>query len=262
MTAYPDRNLPWPICWDGVVLTARAEGCRLRAYKNFPKEPWTCGWGETDGVGPNTVWTQDYADRRFCDSLTERRDAVLAACTVEPNEHQLAAMVSLSYNIGMGWEGKVKPKGAKDGFRQSTVLRQHNLGNVEHAGRAFGLWNQADGKVSNGLVARRAAEAALYLRTVPGGAAAPMPQAVDPESKPMQGPIAMSGTATAGVGVVGVLNFFGEQFAAVKGSLATAKSMAVDILGIPPDLVLPLLLLLIGAAVVVYRKKQRDQGHA
>lgn len=262
MTKLPNRDLPWPICWPGVVMIATKESCRLRAYKNFPKEPWTCGYGETDGVGPNTVWTQEYADQRFCDSLTLFRDEVLAACTAEPNEHELAAMVSLAYNIGMGWKGKSKPKGAKDGFRQSTVLRQHNAGHKENASRAFGLWNKANGQVMNGLVARRAEEAALYLTPPEGAAPVAMPQSVEPESKPITGPIASGGALVTASGAVGVFNALGDQVTAIKTTLSTFRSVAADIIGVPPDWIFPLMLVIVGGVILRYRYMQRSTGNA
>lgn len=257
----PNRDLPWPIVWPGVVMIAMKESCRLRAYL-CPAGKWTCGWGETSGVGPNTVWTQDYADQRFCDSLTLFTDEVRAACTVEPNENEFAAMVSLAYNIGLGWRGKAKPKGARDGFRQSTVLRQHNLGNKENASRAFGLWNKANGQVMNGLVARRAEEAALYLTPPEGAEPAPMPQAVEPESKPIAGPIASGGALVTASGAVGVFNALGDQVSAIKTTLSTFRSVAADIIGVPPDWIFPLMLVIVGGVILRYRYKQRSTGHA
>lgn len=256
------KNLNWPICWAGVELIASRESCRLRAYKNFPKEPWTCGWGETEGVGPNTVWTQEYADQRFVDSLTVYRDFVLAACTIEPDEHQLAAMVSLCYNIGKGWSGKRKPAGAKDGFLQSTVLRQHNASKFEAAARAFGRWNIANGKENPGLVARRMAEAALYLQPVPGAQPDPMSQAVEPENKLKQSPIAQSGAATVGVGIIGMLGNLGEQLTAFKATFATARSFVAETLGVPTEWVMPILVIGLGATIIMYRRNQHKDGWA
>lgn len=252
----PDPSLAWPIAMAGVALIAEREGCRLRAYR-CPAGVWTCGWGETDGVGPNTVWTQAYADQRFCDSLTERTEAVRAACTVEPTPHQLAALVSLAYNIGAA------------GFRKSTVLRQHNAGNTAAAARAFSLWNKArnpsTGKLEelSGLTARRAAEAALYLQPHHDDQPAAMPQSVEAESKPAAGPIAASGATVATTGgLIAALGPLGDQIAAVKGALAAAKGLIVDTLGVPADWVLPLLLIGAGIVIVRYRLRQRAEGWA
>jgi lysozyme len=261
----PDRGLRWPICWTGVEFIARGwEKCRLRAYKPLPTDPWTCGWGETQGVGANTVWTQAYADQRFCDSLTLYAAKVREVLQVEPNEHEFAAMVSLAYNIGPGWNPKrPKPPGAKDGFRQSTVLRRHNAGDHEGAARAFGLWNKSAGKVVRGLTNRRAAEAALYLSPPPGAEHDPMPQAVESESKLRSSPIAQAGTATAGAGgLAAVLGPVSEHVESAKAFAASAKGFVVDTLGIPSDWLLPILLIGAGVLVVHFRSKQRREGWA
>lgn len=272
----PDPSLPWPINRAGVVMTAEREGCRLRAYRNYPKEPWTCGWGETEGVGPDTVWTQAYADQRFCDSLGERVTAVLEECTVTPNENQLAAMVCFAYNVGMGWKGKVKPKGAKDGFRQSSVLRQHNAGNHRAAAQAFGLWNKVDkGKgleEEDGLTIRRAMESALYLTPPPGAAQPPMPQVVEPESKLTASPINRTSALFVGTGAMVGIDPVVKAIDAARGAadsagalrepLATIKTIMVDTLGIQPDWVLPIVLVAGGIYIMYWRKRQRDEGRA
>ena len=151
----PDPSLPWPIPMAGVALVAEFEGCRLSSYR-CSAGVWTCGWGETDGVTPRTKWTQAYADQRFCESLTERAKAVNALCIHPVTDNQLAALTSLSYNIGIA------------GLRGSTVMKCHNQGDHPAAARAFGLWNKArvNGALTvlAGLTRRRAAEAALYLK--------------------------------------------------------------------------------------------------
>ena len=62
MSTLPDPALPWPLPLPAVALIAEREGCRLRAYR-CPAGVWTCGWGETSGVTPETVWDQAEADR-------------------------------------------------------------------------------------------------------------------------------------------------------------------------------------------------------
>ena len=252
----PAASLPWPIPMPAVALIAEREGCRLRAYR-CPARVWTCGWGETDGVGPSTAWTQSYADQRFCDSLTERADAVRALCTREPTPLQLGALTSLAYNIGTA------------GFKGSTVLRQHNAGNDAAAARAFNLWNEArdpqTGKLVElpGLTSRRAAEAALYLQPHPSDPPEPMPQAVQPESRPAAGPVAASGITVASAGgLIASLGPLGEQIGAIKTALATAKGVLVETLGVPPDWILPLLLIGAGLVIVRYRYRQRREGWA
>lgn len=248
----PNLNLPWPIAVTGVLLIAEREQFRARAYKPIPTDPWTVGWGATGPeIGPNTVWTLEFADQDLCNRLTVLTGQVREACTLEPNENELAALVSLAYNIGIG------------GLRKSTVVRQHNAGNHEAAARAFSLWNKAGGQVLRGLVARRLAEAALYLTPPTGAEPHAMPQAVQPESKPIAGPIAASGTTVAGAGgVLALLGPLGDQVTVVKGFVGNVKGFVVDTLGVPTDWLLPIVLIGAGAVVVAYRLKQRREGFA
>lgn len=266
----PNRNLSWPIAWEGVVEIARSEGCRLTAYRDIVGVP-TIGWGRTRGVVMGMKQTQAEADADLRNELAELADDVREALDQPANAHQLAAMVSLAYNVGMGWRGTQRPKGAKDGFRQSTVRRAHNRGDRAAAARAFALWNKAGGQVVNGLVARRAREAALYLTPVDGdldaaaavarswgaGAAeAPEPSApatpeADAESTLRRSPIAQSGVASI---VAGVL-------AAASGMSAELRQVA-DGLGVNPLLVLAAVAVTAGAVAVWQRARQRREGWA
>lgn len=250
MKLAPLQSLNWPIDYeDGVCKIAEYEGCRLAAYQ-CQAGVWTCGWGETDGIGPNTRWTKDYADQRFCDSLKERTNAVLAACTVEPTPHQLCGLVSLAYNYA--------------GWKTSTVLKAHNRGDFLSASRAFGLINQYTDPetkkkvVSSGLTARRAFEAATYLK--PADGVVSMPQSVTPQSSIASSPIAASGAVAAGTGLLSFVAQAGETFGTVNNTLKSAKNVLVETLGIPDGWFLPFALVVAGAVAIFYRFKQRFLG--
>lgn len=238
MKKLPQRNLPWPISWEGVVEIAESEGCKLTAYQDIVGV-WTIGWGETEGVTEGMVWSQAKADQRLCARLEEFSGSVRHACKVPPNDNELAAMTSLAYNIGIG------------GFRRSSVLKNHNAGDKISASRAFGLWNKAGGKVVNGLVLRRAREAALYLKPAYTDEAPTLAQKVDPESKLTSSPIAQSGVTTAATGGVALL-------ASVSSDLKElAQNLSVD-----PLLVFGVIGLVVGGVVTYQRYKQRKEGWA
>ena len=258
MQPLPAPNLPWPITMAGVYEIANSEGLRLRAYR-CPAGKWTCGWGETDGVGPTTQWTKEYADGRFCDSLADLTDRVRALCTSEPTDHELAAMVSLAYNIGAA------------GFKGSTVLRQHNAGNRQAAARAFALWNKARNPRTGqlealpGLTARRAREAALYLEPADAEVREPMPQEVAPESRLGASPINGGGAATVGLGAVLGAKEMVEQLQEASGLAGALKQVAGQVqefLGLPPMVLVALALIVIGIVVMHKRRQQRDEGWA
>ena len=244
MTKLPDSNLAWPIPLEAVALIAEFEGCRLKAYR-CPAGRWTCGWGETDGVGPDTVWTQEYADQRFCDSLTDYTEKVRELLTREASLSQLGAMVSFAYNVGVA------------AFGRSTVLKAHNAGDFEAASRAFGLWNKAriNGKLQElaGLTRRRAAESALYLKDE---AYARMPQAVEAEVPLTKSPIQQSGAVTVATGIGTVLAAIADP---VAGHVSRIANVAKEV-GIDPLLLVGTIILIAGSTVMYWRWKQRKGG--
>lgn len=233
----PDKKLSWPIPYEAVCEIARHEGCRLKAYRDIVGV-WTCGWGETRGVTAGMAWTQQQADERFCESLTEFAEGVRKLCTNPPSDNELGAMVSLAYNIGLG------------GFARSTVLKKHNAGDYQSAARAFALWNKAGGQVVRGLTLRRAKESAMYL-TPDADGFEPMPQQVDAESSLAQSPIAQSGAISIAGGVI----------AAASAALDPVKDIAAT-LNVEPLMVFGALGIVIGLVVMTQRNKQRDEGWA
>ncbi|USU06874.1 lysozyme [Sphingomonadaceae bacterium OTU29LAMAA1] len=149
-----------------LALMHHFEECRLVAYR-CPADKPTIGWGMTyypDGrpVRMGDRITQVQADEMFAQLLARDFAAVVDAAigTAATTPAQFGAMVALAYNIGTG--PRIWLPGMKQGFRQSQVLKSHRAGKHDAAALAFGSWTRAAGKVSNGLVRRRAAEAALY----------------------------------------------------------------------------------------------------
>lgn len=82
------------------------EGCRLRAYAD-PKTrgpPWTIGWGCTgQGIGPDTIWTQDHADlerdKRLQQAMAQL-DHALPWWRTKLNTARQAVFIELAYNLG------------------------------------------------------------------------------------------------------------------------------------------------------------------
>ncbi len=135
-------------------MKKRADG-HFDAYLPTPDDVPTIGWGTT---GPDiklkmAPWTQQQCDTRFATDIATfaaRVDALVGKTPTTQN--QFDAMVSLAYNIGAGAYGK------------SSVLRQHKAGDHAAAAAAFTLWSKQAGKVIAGLLRRRHAEAALYMK--------------------------------------------------------------------------------------------------
>lgn len=146
----------------GIARIIAHEGDMLTAYFDIAGVP-TISVGVTDGVTAEDVRnhrtiTKDESQAMFAMALAPRESAVERLCTVQPNQNQFDALVSLVYNIGEG------------AFAKSTVLRMHNMGDFSGAAGAFLMWNKA--KVGGilqpvqGLTNRRKSEAALYLTSV------------------------------------------------------------------------------------------------
>jgi len=245
--AYPDPasrlyratpGRPW-----GMLPAAQVMTHLTPEQRALPGAPWTCGFGATDGVTPDTVMTRPEAEAAFIQHLRKYETAVDGYCEVEPNQNQFDAMVSLCYNVGVA------------GFLKSTVLKAHNRGDHDAAARAFGLWNKAGGRVMQGLTRRRAAEAALYLEPAAGAAPVELPpQQVDAERPMRASEINRAGVVAGGTAAVATVAETTRTIADVKYS-----TMALG------DWLVPILLVVVVALcgyVVWERVKQRRGGWA
>jgi lysozyme len=135
-------------------LVMRFEGCVLTAYPDPATggDPWTCGYGSTGrDVRPGTVWTQQHAIERMRADLRAAGERIDALVTVHLEPHEMAALASLVYNIGI------------ENFRGSTLLRLLNAGDRRGAAGQFLRWCRAAGPIMRGLTIRRAAERALFV---------------------------------------------------------------------------------------------------
>lgn len=135
----------------GESLIKSFETCRLEAYLDERGVP-TIGWGHT---GPDVqlgqTCTQDQADQWFFADTLWAGKAVIVSVDVALNQNQFDALVSFTFNVGVGSEA------------HSTLVRVLNAGNYMMAADQFLVWNHINGVVSDGLTRRRKAERALFL---------------------------------------------------------------------------------------------------
>lgn len=143
----------------GLALIKSFEGLELTAYL-CPAKVWTIGYGSTGPhVKPGMTITPGEAERLLRKDLERFEHGVDVLMGDTPTtDNQFSAMVSLAFNIGFGDPARNIP-----GFKTSTVLKRHRLGNRIGAARAFEMWNRGGGQILKGLIRRRAAEAKLYL---------------------------------------------------------------------------------------------------
>lgn len=148
----------------GIKILHEFESCRLRAYK-CPAGVWTIGWGNTfyeDGrpVREGDMITQARADSLFMIILAGFERDVISLLKVKVNQNQFSALVSFAYNVGSDIDADDIPEGLGD----STLLKLVNANpNDPRIRDEFKKWNKSKGKVLNGLIRRRAAEANLYF---------------------------------------------------------------------------------------------------
>lgn len=135
-----------------LAFIKRAEGCKLKAYRD-EGGIWTVGYGHTGrNIDRTTQWTQEEADQALLHYVTPLMDVLEDLIRVEVTDNQLAALTSLSYNIGTS------------AFTKSTVLRELNAGHIDEAADAFLMWHKVNGKKSAGLMTRRQRERSLFLK--------------------------------------------------------------------------------------------------
>ena len=132
---------------EGIKLIKQFEGCRLKAYKDVAGIP-TIGYGHTHLVKMSDQITQDQADAYL------REDVKLAEAQVDKymkvygfNQNEFDALVSFAFNIGS--------------IRQLTANGTRSKGQI--ASKML-LYNKAGGTVLNGLIKRRKAEHALFIK--------------------------------------------------------------------------------------------------
>lgn len=120
---------------------------RSPGYKGL----WTIGWGNT---GPNvtegTHWSRRQAEKELLKMVARHERAVENVVKVPVTQNQFDALVSLSYNMGIG--------------KAKTLISRLNKGDTQGAADAFLMYNKAGGRAISGLTRRRRAERALFLR--------------------------------------------------------------------------------------------------
>jgi len=135
---------------EGVALIKKFEGCELEAYQ-CSANVWTIGYGHTRGVEEGDTCSQKDAESMLVEDLEEFEGYVndIVQCPLEQN--QFDALVAWTYNLG------------PTNLRESTLLIRLNEEDYNDVPTQIRRWNKAGGKVLDGLVRRREAEALLFL---------------------------------------------------------------------------------------------------
>jgi len=137
----------------GLDLIKMFEGFSPAPYMDIAGR-WTIGYGHTRGVNQDTPHvTKEQATELLREEVQLFENEVNRSIRVLLNQNQFDALVSLTYNTGS--EPLFKTLGA-----------DLNRGNYQAAADQFSVWVYAGGKISDGLIKRRAAERELFLTPV------------------------------------------------------------------------------------------------
>lgn len=128
------------------------EGCRLQAYK-CPAGIWTIGVGHTQDVTEHDEITYEQSRDLLRRDLELVKHNLAPFINVHVTEGQFVALVSLAFNVGVGYVVRQCPR----------LMRALNAGDAEACAHEFLDINRAGGKVLAGLTERRRAEAKLFL---------------------------------------------------------------------------------------------------
>lgn len=132
-----------------IDLVKEFEGFSPVAYK-CPAGVWTIGYGTTENVTSGDEVTLEQAEVMLYEDLLSASQAIDELVDIPISQTQYDALTSFVYNVG------------REAFRNSTLLKLLNSGQIEAASAQFSRWNKGGGKVLAGLTRRREAEMELF----------------------------------------------------------------------------------------------------
>ena len=135
---------------NGINLIKDFEGCKLQAYDDGTGV-YTIGYGHIRGVKKGQTIPQSLADYYLQEDIIRYENGVNDLVKVVLNQNQFDALVSFSFNLGVG------------ALETSTLLKELNLGNIIKE-EYFTRWSYAGGVQLLGLVKRRKKEYQLFMQ--------------------------------------------------------------------------------------------------
>ena len=139
----------------------------IKEFEGFSYKPYLCpsnvatiGYGNTRYANGERVTMEDSkitkaeAERLLLDVIRSVEKDVKSVVDVKLKAHQLAALVSFTYNVGIG------------NFYKSTLLaKMNNCVDDQNLPDEFRRWNKSKGRILNGLTRRRESEVELWVGT-------------------------------------------------------------------------------------------------
>lgn len=153
----------------GRKLIESFESLRLVAYWDLTyldaaktQKRWSIGYGHTTGVHEGDTCDDTQADAWLSEDLATAEEAVNRLVAVPLNQNRFDALVSFTFNAGVGENTPAH----KSGLAGSTLLKLINAGAMGAAALEFTKWDLAGGHPSAGLLRRRQAEQVLFVAPV------------------------------------------------------------------------------------------------
>jgi len=134
---------------EGVALIKKFEGCKLESYYDAV-DVLTIAYGRTKAVKAGDTCTQEEADQMLAEDLEEFEGYVDKLVTVDLEQNQFDALTAWTYNLG------------PTNLNSSSMLTKINEKDWDEVPNQMKRWNKAGGKILEGLVRRREAEAKLF----------------------------------------------------------------------------------------------------
>jgi lysozyme len=134
---------------EGIDLIKKFEGCKLSAYK-CPAGIWTIGYGHINSVYQGQTITQYEADKMLENDVVKFEMGVRNLVGNLP-DNKIDALTSFAFNLGLG------------SLRDSTLCKKVKANaDMKEICLEFMKWVNAGGRLLEGLVARRHAEAEMF----------------------------------------------------------------------------------------------------
>ena len=138
----------------GLQLIRKYEGCKTTPYR-CPAGLYTVGYGHVIGNGLqlpdqfNRTFSLGEINELLRTDLARFEQGVLRYCPVYLTQCQFDALVSFSFNLGLGV------------LQRSTLRQKINRGDAD-AAKVILKYNMAGGRILKGLIRRRQAEYRLF----------------------------------------------------------------------------------------------------
>tara|TARA_R100000278_G_scaffold118130_1_gene98534 strand:- start:1127 stop:1591 length:465 start_codon:yes stop_codon:yes gene_type:complete len=141
---------------EGINIIKHFEGCptdeddNCVAYQDAVGV-WTIGFGHIKDVQEGDKWSKEKADFMLWRELEDEYESYI-------NDYVHVPLVQCQFDALCSWVYNLGPANLK----KSTLLKVLNNGEYDKVGEQIKRWNKAGGKVLQGLVRRREAEALLF----------------------------------------------------------------------------------------------------